>query len=329
MADLASSRGRALQLAFEHLLGIADGFELPEFENPDAESLYLAREFGIKRYGDIGGAKEVPAAIYEPISLGEVGGVWVTRPGSDPDTRIVYLHGGGWRSGSSDDYRDIAATLAHLSGASVFLADYRLSPEHKFPAGLDDCVRAVEWVATHGPRARETSASHLGLVGDSAGGNLAAAACLRLIDANRRVPDRLALIAPTLDNVEVIRRVGIDDPICSPEVLATCTRMYLPAGHNAADPFVSPVFAGDDELRQFPRTLLQVSSIEALAWDSTRFASRLGMAQVRTILSLWPGLPHVWHRMLGHFPEARTALHEVADFLVSGANVSDTDRVDS
>jgi len=201
------------------------------------------------------------------------------------------------------------------------MVDYRLTPEHMFPAGLDDCVASVEWAFANGPASEKAGlagrdpAERLSLAGDSAGGNLAAATCVRLAMTEGRMPDRLVLIAGSLDNVSTLERVGDDDPICSPEALSSSTYNYLPSSHTATDPQVSPVFAPTDLLRKFPPTLLQASAIEALAFDSKKFAGRLEDARVRVNLSLWPELPHVWHLYLGLFPEALEALGEIADFI--------------
>jgi len=310
-----------LERVFQHLGEVVAAADLSGVTDPEEQSLLIAREHGMPRYGDIGPAVSLEGVTFEPVSAGGVPGVWVTAEGADSTRRIVYIHGGGWRSGAPEHYRGFAATLARLSGASILLVDYRLAPEHRFPAGLDDCVTAYEWAVDNGPesaragRADADPAERVFLAGDSAGGNLAAATCLRLCAAGGRVPDRLALIAGTLDNVEVERRVGIDDPICAPEELARCTRTYLADGHSPADPYVSPVFAPDELLRRFPPTLLQVSAIEALVWDSKRFAARLEDAGVRVTLSVWPELPHVWHMFLGHLDEAHEGLAEIADFL--------------
>ena len=138
---------------------------------------------------------------------------------------------------------------------------------------------------------------------------------MRLAEAGIRLPDRLALIAGTLDNVSIPERVGADDEICTPDSLTLPVVLYLNATDSAADPHVSPVFAANTVLAQFPPTLIQVSTAEALLYDSKRFAGRLESVGVRVNLSLWPELPHVWHGMLGLFPEAAEALGEIADFI--------------
>ncbi|MGH2940906.1 MAG: alpha/beta hydrolase [Solirubrobacterales bacterium] len=315
------ARRPELERAFQHLADLISAADVSGVSDLDEQGLRIAREYAMPRYGDVGPAISLDGVTFTPVSAGGVRAVWVTAAGASHTRRIVYIHGGGWRSGSPDHYRGFAATLARQSGASILMVDYRLAPEHRFPAALDDCVKAYAWALDNGPESRRSGrsdadpAEEVFMAGDSAGGNLSAAACLRLCAAGARVPDRLVLIAGTLDNVETERRVGLDDPICEPEALAICTKMYLPVGHSPADPYVSPVFADGELLARFPPTLLQVSAIEALAWDSKRFATRLEDAGVRVTLSMWPELPHVWHMFLGLFDEAHEALAEIGDFL--------------
>jgi acetyl esterase/lipase len=246
---------------------------------------------------------------------------WVVADGASQTRRIVWIHGGGWSAGSPVEYRTLSATLARLSGASVLMVDYRLAPDNPYPAGLDDCVKAYEWALNNGPASARAGlvdkerAERIGLLGDSAGGNLAAATCLRLIAAGGQLPSRLVLVAGTLDNASMPERIGEDDPICTQESLSNSVHFYLTPTASAADPFISPVFAPTETLAHFPPTLIQVSTSEALLYDSKKFADRLEKAKVRVNLSLWPELPHVWHAFLGLFPEATEAFGEIVDFM--------------
>lgn len=170
----------------------------------------------------------------------------------------------------------------------------------------------------HGPEGesrQEYKAGRLSVVGDSAGANLAAATCLELAARSQRVPDRLVLIAGTLDNAPEPDRIGIDDPIATGESPTAAVAAYLDPGGDPADYRVSPVYAPRDLLTRFPPTLLQVSRIETLVHDTRKFAARLEDAGVRTNVSVWPELPHVWHAFLDLFPESTEALQEIADFV--------------
>lgn len=307
-----------LQRAFEHLGNLAASLDLSSIADPEQQWLTGVRS-QVPQYGSVGPEICLDGVSFTPVSANGVAAEWVVAQGASPARRIVYVHGGAWVAGSPADYRAFSATLARLSGASILMVDYRLAPEHRFPAGLDDCVAAYCYALDHGPDAGKASggddrAERIYVAGDSAGGNLAAATCLRLADEGIRMPDRLALIAGTLDNSDFDARVGIDDPVCTQESFIFSTRHYLPADENTKNHFISPAKAPDDLLARFPPTLIQVSTIEALLSDSKTFAASLEKVGVRTNLSLWPELPHVWHGFLGLFPEASEALAEIGDF---------------
>jgi acetyl esterase/lipase len=269
----------------------------------------------VPRYGDVGPAPGLEGVDFVPTTANGVAAEWVTTKASDPSRRIVFTHGGGWIGGSPLHYRGITGTLARLSDASVLAVGYRLAPEHRFPAGLNDCVTAFKWATANGPTGNGRAAEHLSLVGDSAGANLAAATTLELAACDERLPDHLVLIAGILDNTPQADRIGIDDPIGTPESLAAAIALYLDANDTPSDYRISPVYAPADLLAKFPPTLLQASAIEALSYDSKKFAARLENVGVRINLSLWPELPHVWHAFLSLFPEATAALREIADFV--------------
>ncbi len=316
MMDQVANRVRRdeLERAFAHLAALGASADLTGTSDPLQQFVAIIRAL-MPRYGDVGPAPSLEGVKFTPAKANGVAAEWVTTKTSDPTRRIIFTHGGGWIAGSPLYYRAITATLARLSGASVLAVDYRLAPEHRFPSGLDDCVNAFEWAASNGPMGHNESAKRLSLIGDSAGGNLAAATTLVLSSRKERLPDRLVLIAGTLDNTPQPDRVGIDDPIGLPESLAAATAAYLGPTDTPSDYRVSPVYAPADLLAKFPPTLLQASAIEALSYDSRKFAERLESAGVRVNLSLWPELPHVWHAFLGLFAEATEALQEIADFV--------------
>jgi acetyl esterase/lipase len=322
MTDQGSSpRARRPELAraFQHLESLAAGVDLSGITDPKLQWLTTMRAT-LARYGDLGPQASLEGVRFAPVSAGGAPGEWVTAESASNAHRIVYIHGGAWTGGSPLAYRAFSATLARLSRASILMVDYRLAPEHPFPAGLDDCVRSFEWALVNGPMSETVAvadrdpAERISLAGDSAGGNLSAATCVRLAATDARMPDRLVLISGTLDNVSMPERIGLDDPICTPEALAFPVEYYLTPTDGAANPLVSPVFAPTPLLEKFPPTLIQVSTSEALLHDSKAFAGRLEKAGVRVNLSLWPALPHVWHAFLGLFPEAIEALSEIADF---------------
>lgn len=309
-----------LETAYQHLMAVAEGVDLSGAVSPAEQWLAVTR----KTVADYAGSAPPPdlsGVTFAPVSANGVACEWVTVEGSDPARRIVYLHGGGWSAGGVESHRPILAVLARLSRASLLFVDYRLAPEHPYPAPLDDCVAAYEFALLNGPasaasgRAGGDPPTRISVAGDSAGGNLSVATCIRLAKTGRPLPDRLVAIAGSLDNVAMWERVGVDDLIVTPEALAFSAHHYLAGGGSVAEPEISPVLTPPEILAQFPPTLLQVSTIEALLHDSKLFAARLEKAGVRVNLSLWPDVPHVWHAFVGLFPEAEAALGEVADFV--------------
>jgi acetyl esterase/lipase len=310
-------RRNELERAFAHLAELGASTDLTGTTDPLQQFVTVIRTL-MPRYGDVGPAQNLDGVDFAPVAAGGVTGEWVRPPGADPEHRILFIHGGGWVGGSPHDYRQVTATLARFAHANVLAVDYRLAPEHRFPSGLDDCVHAFRWALRHGPESegsKDTQARRLSVVGDSAGANLAAATALELASHGERVPDRLVLIAGTLDNRPEPGRIGIDDPIATAESLTAATAAYLGPDGNLADYRVSPVYAPRHLLAKFPPTLLQASAIETLIHDTRKFAARLEDAGVRTNVSVWPELPHVWHAFLGLFSEAREALREIADFV--------------
>jgi epsilon-lactone hydrolase len=317
---ISTTRRSALDRAFGHIGEVAGQADLSGAATPLDQWVAVLRQI-VKRYGDVGPAPSLEGVRITPVVAAGVAAEWVEAEHASNAHRVVYVHGGGWAGGAPLDFRGISSTLARLTGSSILVVDYRLAPEHRFPAGLEDCIAALAWAGINGPqsvknkRVDQDPATQVALVGDSAGAGLAAATVIEAINRGQRIPDRLALIAGTLDNLPHPQRVGVEDPICPPESLAAAVAAYLGPQDLAHDPRVSPVFAPNAILARFPPTLQQASSIEALLHDTRKFATRLEDAGVRSALSVWPALPHVWHAFLGLFPEAHQALEEIADFV--------------
>ena len=303
--------GEGAKRAFAHLEELAGQVDLTGIEDPKQQWVTTLRYF-MKRYGDVGDVPALTGVTFEKVIANGVPGLLVRTGQTDARTRILYIHGGGWAGGSPEPYKGIAAVLAMRSKALVFLPDYRLAPESPYPAGLNDCVAAYSWLAACEPA---TPAERMCIIGDSAGGNLSAATTLALIEDGGRIPDRLVLIAGTLDNAERPERVRVDDPICTAVAFSMCNRAYVSNQDMLEHPRVSPVYASSRSLRQFPPTLLQVSGAESLIHDSEKFTKRLVESGRRVILSIWPAMPHVWHSFLGLLPEAEEALEEAAEFV--------------
>lgn len=306
-ASSALSGRPDLERAFEHLR--VEGAMRP---GTPAEMIAGLRAF-VDRYGDLEPRQPTPGVTSRPVMAGSVPCEWVVPDDPVGQGRLVLIHGGGWVAGSFLSHRAVAGELALQSGWPVLMVGYRLSPEHAFPAALDDCAQALEWAWSHGPQGPEP-AGVLALVGDSAGGNLAAASCVRALETGCRLPSRLALLSGVLDGRPGQGRAARGDTQISDEAIAGVLAMYLQGQAPEEHAWVSPMVASPETLGQFPPTLLQASLHEALYSDAERFHQRLREAGVRCVLSAWPGLPHGWHAFVRHLPEARQALSEVASF---------------
>jgi len=276
----------------------------------------------IERYGSLEPVAAVDGVDREPVSAGGVPAEWIlpTEWRSGPGARLVYLHGGGWAAGSLNSHRPLAASLAKQLGYPILQVGYSLAPEHPFPAALQDCAKVLAWARKFGPDG--TSETHcLGLAGDSAGGNIAAATVVKGIEEGGERPDRLLLLSASLDLSPQPGRADIVDPMVDISLQEPAFNgilaLYAQGKAAAADPLVSPLRAADETLAQFPPTLLQVSSNEFLLWDAQQFARRLVANGVRANLSVWPGMPHVW-QLFPFLPETVEALAEAAAFLSSG-----------
>jgi acetyl esterase/lipase len=274
----------------------------------DPDPLGTMRSF-VRRYGDVEPRPPLAGVVVSTLLDAPFAAEWIVAPDADTSRRLVYLHGGGWVAGDLQSHRPIAAELAELTGWAVLLVDYRLAPEHPFPAAFDDCVAALAWARGHGP-AGALPAVAIALAGDSAGGNLAAAVC-----AAGDVPDRMVLICAALDGNVAGRDADRADKGPDAAGLAAMMQLYAQGATPLDDARISPLLAGDTALAAFPPTLLQASGSEYLLSQSQDFAARLAAGQVRTILSVWPDMPHVWHAFLDLLPEARAALGEIAMFI--------------
>jgi acetyl esterase/lipase len=236
---------------------------------------------------------------------------WVVPAGATPRRTLVYLHGGAYLFCSPRTHRGIAAFLARGIPARVLVPDYRLAPEHPFPAALDDVLACVRWLAHAGVPARD-----IVVAGDSAGGGLALAALLALREAGQALPAGAALLAPWVDLAATgasIRTNSGSDAWVDGDTVALGAAFYL--GNTAAThPLASPLYA---DLAGLPPLLLHVSDSEVLLDDSRRLADRAKAAGVSVTLKVWPGLPHVWQGFVPLIPEAAVSLREIAAFLAA------------
>ncbi|MGE0606740.1 MAG: alpha/beta hydrolase [Pirellulales bacterium] len=246
-----------------------------------------------------------------PVKVGDIPCEWCLAPGADPHVRLLYIHGGGFVSGSGGRYLPLAAHLSAAAHCAVLLPDYRLAPEHPFPAGLDDCVAAHEWMAAHGPDG-PAPARVTFIAGDSAGGSLTLTTLLALRNRKLKLPAGGIPLSPTTDFTlasESLKTVA--DPIISSRTMPVFREHYL-GQTDPTNPLVSPVFG---DFRGLPPLLIQVGEHEMLLDDSIRVAKKAKADGLQVHLEIWPGMFHVFQSHEPLLPEARQAIEHVAEFM--------------
>ena len=235
-------------------------------------------------------------------------GEWHTPADMAPRRTLLYLHGGAFVAGSPRAFRPLAAWIAARSRARVMALDYRLAPEHPFPAAIDDAVAAVRALYALGvdPHA-------LGIVGDSAGGALTLATLLALREAGDPPPAAAALLSPITDLAgtgESLRTNAESESLLSTRHMGTLTRMY--AGNNPLEhPLVSPHYA---DLRGLPSLLIHASDTEMLFDDSRRLAEKAKAAGIAVEFTVWVDQPHDFHVTVPLSPESRLAVKGVGAY---------------
>lgn len=238
---------------------------------------------------------------------------WVLAPGADPDLRLLYLHGGGFVSGCGGFYLTQAAHISAAAKCAVLLPDYRLAPEHRFPAGLEDCIRAFEWMIANGPSGPAASRATF-IAGDSAGGSLTLATLLALRDRRLPLPmGGIALSATTDLTLASESLRSVSDPIISARTMPVFRDHYL-GKTDPRNPLASPVFG---DYRGIPPLLIQVGEHEMLRDDSIRLAKKARSDGIQVKLELWPGMFHVFQSHEPLLPEGREAIDHIADFMRS------------
>ena len=234
---------------------------------------------------------------------------WLVAHDAPPHRAVLYLHGGGYRIGSIAGYRPLLSRFADALAVRVLALEYRLAPEHPFPAALDDAVEAYRWLLAEG-----FAADSIAVMGDSAGGGLAAACVLAIAQAQLPQPGAVVCLSPFADltlSGDSYRRNAPTDPQWGLVGARIAAHDYL-GGARADDPLASPVFG---DFTNAAPMLVQAADTEVLADDAVLLAAAVHRANGQVRCELWPGLTHVWHALYPHVPEAREAVNGVRDFL--------------
>jgi len=245
----------------------------------------------------------------EPVDAANFHAEWITTPEINHDQVILYLHGGAYFLNYDSPHRDLVARLGRRAQMRALLLDYRLAPEHPYPAALEDALAAYQWLLSQG-----YTPANITIAGDSCGGGLALATLLKLREAGISLPAGAACISPWTDlagsgaSMESNAKV---DFINSVDNLKISAKLY--AGiHDLKNPFISPLYA---DLTGLPPLLIQVGTREVLLDDSTRLAEQARGAGVDVTLEIWKGMFHVFQLGAGFMPEARKAVDNMAVFI--------------
>jgi len=289
------------------------------------QQLHESPAFGASGDFDLAGLRECMGSRREPsdgavqcipTQIDDMPCEWVVAPSADPDFRLLYLHGGGFVSGSGAYYLATAARISAAAQCVVLLPDYRLAPEHPFPTALEDCVRACEWLASSGPDGPAPAKATF-IAGDSAGGGLTLATLLALRDRHRPLPTAGIPISAFADLTLAGKSIWSEeefDPIMSPRCLPQFVDLYLGDDGDACHPYASPAFA---DYTGIPPLLFQVGEHEIIRDDSAVAATKAETDGVEVALEIWPGMFHVFQSHEPVFPENDEAIEHIAAFMRS------------
>ncbi|WP_216892807.1 alpha/beta hydrolase [Nocardia alni] len=251
-----------------------------------------------------------PPVEFVPDNADGVEVEWAYTPGCDRSRVVLYLHGGGYTIGSIGAYRDFCARISEGSGAAVLSVGYRLAPEHRFPAAVEDSVAVYRWLIAHG-----VDAAHIVIAGDSAGGGLTIATLVRLRDSGVELAGAGVCISPLADLAHTgasVHEKAHADPIVTPEGSHAYGVRYLGDDGDLTDPIASPLYA---DLHALPPILIQVGTAEVLLDDSLRLARKLRDSGVSVDLDVWPEMIHIFPFFASRIPESRRALKYMHTFI--------------
>jgi len=247
----------------------------------------------------------------EEVELGGgLPGEWSIVPGSDASRVLMFLHGGGYCSGSIVSHRRMVTEAGRAARMRTLAVDYRLAPEHPYPAAHEDAMTAWRFLRKQGIAAR-----NIAVGGDSAGGNLTITLINRLRAAGEEQPACAWLASPwtdlTMTGASLETKATVD-PLIHKAYLEELANAYAPPPLDRKDPLISPLFS---DLGGFPSTLIQVGSSETLLDDAVRFARAAGLADVNVTLQVWPHMIHAWTMWNAKLAEGRQALEQVGEFM--------------
>lgn len=250
-----------------------------------------------------------PDIACEKVDAAGVPAEWVVAPGALANRVLLYLHGGGYVIGSINTHRDLAGRLSRAAAARVLVIDYRLAPEHPYPAAVEDATAAYRWLLRNGATPARTV-----IAGDSAGGGLTVATLVALRDAGEPLPAAGICLSPWVDleglGASMTTRAGADPMVQKPGLLEFAG-LYL-GGAAPRTPLAAPLYA---DLQGLPPLLIHVGTAETLLDDATRLAERAKTAGVNVTLEVWEDMIHIWHIFASLLPEGQQAVERVGEYV--------------
>jgi epsilon-lactone hydrolase len=245
----------------------------------------------------------------QPVVANGVRAEWTSTPDADPSSAILYLHGGGYVICSLESHRHLVAEIGRASGTRTLAIDYRLAPEHPFPAPVEDTVAAYRYLLASG-----LTPNRIALAGDSAGGGLVIGSLLAIREAGLPLPGCGWCISPWVD-MEALGESFTDraeaDPTVQRDTIRMMAQWYL-GGGDPRHPHAAPIYG---DLRGLPALLIQVGAAETLLDDSMALARKAGAADVLVDLQIWPEMIHIWHIYFPMLSAGRRAIASGGTFV--------------
>ncbi len=264
-----------------------------------------------QRLDEVGSTWPVASDVQcEAVDCDGVAGEWSIVPGSEPSRVLLYFHGGGYCSGSIVSHRRLVTEAGRAARTRTLTIDYRLAPEHPYPAAHEDALTAWRFL-----RGQGIAAKSIAVGGDSAGGNLTLGLINRLRAAGEELPACAWLVSPWTDltmSGSTLATKDAVDPLIHKAYLDELADAYAPPPIDRRDPLISPLFA---DLAGLPPVLIQVGSAETLLADATRLAEAAGAADVDVTLQIWPHMIHAWPVWNASLQDGRRALVYAGQFI--------------
>lgn len=248
----------------------------------------------------------------EKIRINNIAANWISTPESNLSNIILYLHGGGYVAGSLTSHQDLALRISRASKSRILLIDYRLAPEHPFPAAIDDAILCYKWLLEQ----EKIPPNRIVIAGDSAGGGLALSTLIKLRDESIPLPTAAVCLSPWTDLAMTgnsIKENAKIDPWLKPSELYFLAELYI-GNNDPKNPLISPLYG---KLEGLPPILIHAGNAEILKSDSIRFAEKAKEAGIDITLKIWDDMIHVFQAFASWAPEGQEAINKIGEYIKS------------